>query len=450
MNLDVTYRKDALIGAVGPSVWAKLGPEKWFDAYRLVAANARGYTPPFVVDLQIQAGDLERFTTTAITLTPQFLSIANDELKDYKFIIYRPVEPIEGFPMDRFVANDISFRRYEDKKIFRDVFNGVLPIPEYETIDLDEFLQLPPAQILESYSQRLGSPFVLQDSSGGGGRSTFIISTIQDIERAIAILELERQGTHAVISRFKRGIERSMQVFVSDQHIVRGPLQQQLVRNDELLDPFGRGGMFFCGGRLVTGWSDALEQQLDTIVTKAADALRASGYRGIFGIDFIVTEDETIYTIEINARTTGLLPLLNEQSVAVPPYLLHILELAEEQYSLTSNAAVDWRVKTDGPGSFVILFNTTGEKAYLSPEITTGNYTFTNGKLEKLDDQARWNPDADVMLQLFAAEDFPSKPNLKLTNIFLKDEGFDDNGKLSHTAHEVVQYLKEHVVTIAP
>lgn len=448
MNLDVTYRKDALIGAVGPSVWAKLGPEKWFDAYRLVAANARGYTPPFVVDLGIHAGDLERFTTTAITLSPEFLSVANNELQDYKFIIYRPVEPIEGFPMDRFIANDISYRRYEDKKIFRDVFHDILPIPEYETVDLDAFLALPASEIFATYGEKLGYPFVLQDSSGGGGRSTFIISTVADVERAVSILKLERQGTHAVISSFKKGIERSMQVFVSDERVVRGPLQQQLVRNAELLDPLGRGGMFFCGGRLVTDWSDTLERQLDEIITKAATVLRASGYKGMFGIDFIVTEDETIYAIEINARTTGLLPLLNEQNVSVPPYLLHVLELANEHYTIPSDTTVNWRAKTDGPGSFVVLFNTTGKKAYLKPEITTGNYTFKEGVLTKLDDQARWNPEADVMLQLFAAEDFPSKPNLKLTNIFLKDEGFDDNGTLSPAAHEIVQYLKNHVVTV--
>jgi len=449
MKPKIQYDTTIHLAAVGPSVWAKLGPERWFDTYKIAVADKREYEAPFVIDLGIKASDIGEFTTQKIIDTDEFKAVALNELRDYKFIVYRPIDPPNYLSADRFVAQDLSFSRYEDKKFFRETFAGKVPIPRHIFVDLDTFLNSSGGDNYEAYCEQFGPRFVVQDNIAGGGRGTYIISSDADMETCIRTLTLERKGTHIVISEFITGIERSIQVFVSADHTVKGPLQQQLVRNPDLLDPNGRGGVFFCGGRFVFDASPKVRQQVDMIVETISQTLKTAGYRGVFGTDFLVDENENVYAIEVNARTTGLLPLLNEQQAELPLYLLHILELTKQPYEIeveSNEAILEPYTKPTGPRSFVTVFNTTGQHAYLTDKITTGNYTYSDGVLQKLDSEARWNPDADCMIQLFCTESFPARPNLKFCNVFLKEDGFDSQGVLTETAREIAKYVKSQAI----
>lgn len=419
----IHYNTTMKLAAVGPSVWAKLGPEKWFDDYKIAVADKREYDAPFVIDLGIKQADIGEFTTQKVIDTKEFMSVATSQLADYKFIVYRPVEPPAYLSPERFVAQDLSFSRFEDKKVFRETFADTVRVPRHTFVDLDLILTTSRAELYETYSREFGSKFVLQDNIAGGGKGTFIITSEGDMQACIDTLTRERKGTHAVISEFVQGIERSIQVFISATHVVKGPLQQQLVRNPDLLDPYGRGGVFFCGGRFVFDASNKIKEQVDNIIDTISSRLKKVGYRGVFGVDFLVDDDEVVYAIEVNARTTGLLPLINEQDVDLPLYLLHILELTKEPYEFDSSivgSVLAPYIEPTGPRSFVTVFNTTGQHAYLSDDITTGNYKIVDGTLKKMDSYARWNPDADCMIQLFCTDTFPARPNLKFCNVFLK------------------------------
>lgn len=449
MKPKIHYDTTMHLAAVGPSVWAKLGPEKWFDTYKIAVADTRDYAAPFVIDLGIKPSDIGEFTTQKIIDTDEFKAVALSQLADYKFIVYRPIDPPVYLSADRFIAQDLSFSRFEDKKVFRETFIGKIPIPRHIFMDLDIMLDTSSDDSYERYSQQFGPRFVVQDNIAGGGRGTYIISSADDMEACIRTLAVERKGTHVVISEFITGIERSMQVFVSADHIVKGPLQQQLVRNPELLDPHGRGGVFFCGGRFVFDASSKIKAQVDAITATISETLKAVGYRGVFGTDFLVDDKENVYAIEVNARTTGLLPLLNEQQVDLPLYLLHILELTKQPYQI--DADVDGTMlapytEPTGPHSFMTVFNTTGQHAYLTNTITTGNYSYRDGILVKLDGSARWNPEADCMIQLFCTESFPARPNLKFCNVFLKGDGFDSEGVLTETASEIARFIKTQAI----
>src|SRR5690606_38484837 len=134
----------------------------------------------------------------------------------------------------------------------------------------------------------------------------------------------------------------------------------------------------------------------------------------------------------INARTTGILPLLNEQTTAVPLYLLHILELTGEPYEVMPGE--NDLTPQSGPQSFLVLFNQSERPACFDDTIRTGNYRLTADGIEQIDGSARWTPGADFMLQLFCAPEFPSASNLKLCNIFLPYVAYDDHGNLSDEA----------------
>lgn len=445
-DIAIRYDKSARIGAVGPSVWAKLGPEDWFTDYKIVVANAREYNRPFVVDLGLNVDDFERATTEEIVATSRFISVANKELPEYRFIAYKAIDIPEGMKRKRFITNDSQFTRFEDKKFFRQTFTGRLPIPEYEVVSYSDLVRHTPDELFAIYTARFGSPLVIQDSLGGGGRGTHIIRTVDDMERALAILDQERKSEEMIISRFVAGKERSIQVCVTKDGVYKGFLQQQLIRNPELLNSLGRGGMFFCGGKFLSYESTAIEAQITAAVDVAAEELRQAGYRGIFGIDFLLDESGKIWTIEINARTTGLLPLLNEQDSRVPLYLLHILELAGVDYEIESLHSNESTIT--GPQSFVVLFNQQNERAYFDQTIKTGNYAWRNNELVRINEEGRWCEGADCMVQLFASKDYRAKPNLKLCNVFLRGEGFNDAGELDAQAREIIAYLKNRVVVV--
>lgn len=446
MNLKLRYNKDAHIGAVGPSVWAKLGPEDWFSNYVVACANARNYDEPFVIDLRIGSEQADKLTTQNIVNTKEFQDYANTKLGEYRFIVYKPIHTPPQMTDDRFIANPVSFSIFEDKHEFRRLFADKIPIPDYVVVSFDNFFGEQPGQLFAQYTKQFGSKFVVQDNLWGGGQGTFIVESAEDLRRAYTILQAEKKGQYAIISKYIQGIERSVQVFVSASHTIPGPLQQQLVRNSELLNPEGRGGMYFCGGRFIQGTSPAIKTHIEKITAIIAESMKQAGYKGIFGVDFLVDRAENVYVLEVNARTTGLLPLLNEQQSELPLYLLHILELANEPYELETTSAET--PVTTGPQSFVVLFNMAEDNVILDESITTGNYQLTGNSLVKLDSKARWNADADVMLQLFCAPDFPSKPNLKVCNIFMQDEGFDDTGQLTQKSQNIIKIIKEHIIPV--
>lgn len=444
-----TYNKDAYIAAIGPSVWAKLGPEKWFDNYVIAVDNSRGYNADYVIDLDIRTSNGRALTTQKIIDTQIFADIAQSDLEGYKFLVYKPVTKPTSLNEDRFISNNERLGKYEDKKVFRDIFNGHIQIPRHTIMSLTDFVAIDTDTWYDSTTAQLGTPLVIQDNLNSGGRGTFIVSSKQGLQDAIKVLSHEKVGTHVIVSEFIQAMERSIQICIGRESITVGPLQQQLVRNPELLNPESRGGVFFCGGKLLFNIDTALQAQIDSIVQSVSDVLRADGYKGIFGLDLLVDASGTVNVIEINARTTGILPLLNEQATSLPLYLVHILELLGESYELPQHdaaAIMKPYEELSGPQSFVILFNTTHGPAYLDNSIQTGNYTFQAGALQRIDTQPRWNPQADVMVQCIATKEYPSRPNLKLCNIFLKHTGFDDNGALTDEARTIIDTFKKHVV----
>ncbi len=439
MDIHITYDKKLLFGGIKPTPWAQLGPEKWFDQYVVVTGNSRGFTADFVRNLNLSP----LATTSGIINTPEFEELASGKLADYRFITYKPMTPPVSIHANRFVAQNSSYKRFEDKKIFRDIFADSLPIPRFFVIPTDDFLSRMADEVFTSYSKLLGQKFVVQDNRNSAGRGTFIVGAESDVSRCQETLVREQKGTHIVISEYIDGIERSMQVFVSKADVVKGPLQQQLVRNPLLLDPDKRGGIYFCGGQLITQYSKKVNSQIEIIIATASDTLRREGYAGIFGVDFIVDVNENVYILEINARPTALLPLLNQQSMPLPLYLLHMLELSGESYTITKHNNSPIR----GPRTLLVLSNTTNAPVTVDQPATTGNYQFKDGSIKKLDENAEWNEQADFMLQVFSSPAYPVAPHAKLANIFLAKRGFDDQGTLNERAITIIEYVRSHSIS---
>src|SRR5690606_27383373 len=123
---------------------------------------------------------------------------------------------------------------YENKDAFRSIFEDILPIPAYRRLAIDSMLRSVPSDLYNEYASLFGATFVIQDSNNGGGRGTFIIKSPADILKSQNILRQEKRSEMLIVSQFIKGIERSIQVCITAEGAVTGPLQQQLVRNPDL------------------------------------------------------------------------------------------------------------------------------------------------------------------------------------------------------------------------
>jgi len=94
------------------------------------------------------------------------------------------------------------------------------------------------------------------------------------------------------------------------------------------------------------------------------------------------------------------------------------------------------------------MFNKEAGSVYFDEQITTGNYRMEESSLERMDEKARWNKDADVMLQLLCSQNDPAKPNTKVCNIFLRSEGFNNRGELDEYTEKIIEKLRSKLKVV--
>lgn len=183
---------------------------------------------------------------------------------------------------------------------------------------------------LRRLAGHLGPDLVVQLPFGDSGQTTFFISEQSDYARHAAAIEA---APEVKIMRRIRCRSAAIEACVTRHGVAVGPLATELCGFPELT-PY-RGG--WCGNEVGADLFDP------AIVDAAADTTRrfgrrlaATGYRGVFGIDFLLDEDSgELFLGELNPRITGLTPLTTQVAGdldSVPLLLLHILEWFDVDY----------------------------------------------------------------------------------------------------------------------
>lgn len=172
---------------------------------------------------------------------------------------------------------------------------------------------------------QLGNSFVIQLDRAHTGSGTFFISATEDWEefsknyngntiKATELIEGEAYTINACIT--KKG------TFISG-------LQYQITGYSELTPGRGStvGNDWSYGSSQLAAYNTKLQQTVNQI----AEIMKDKGYKGLFGIDFIIN-DKGIFVIEINARQTANIPMqtrLELQADLVPLSLLHLAEFLD-------------------------------------------------------------------------------------------------------------------------
>jgi hypothetical protein len=382
--MKIRFDHNLKVAGIGLVPWTRLGPEQWLANYKI--ASLYGWdmgvdAKPDVLALSDSGSVpvLDKQNTANLLKTQEFQSILEDDLAGYAFLPYKHAVIPPALAHRKFLMVDGTFTaQFENKAWFREHFSDKLNFPKFTVYNRRE---LQPSE--ESFDAvRAGrEAFVLQDEQIGGGKGTFIIHSFADWQWALEGLAKISQHERVVVSSLVQAPrERTIQACVTKQGVFTGPLQRQFVAHPLLANLRVVDGDKFCGVQILReDQGTELHRQATEVAQAVGAFLAEAGYRGIFGVDFLLDENDELYVLEVNPRITGVTPLLATMfgdDTGLPFYLLHILELGEFDYEI-----IDREVTFDKDGALLVLHSPHDEALRIDTMPQSGTYELRNDQL---------------------------------------------------------------------
>lgn len=291
----------------------------------------------------------------------------------------------------RVAANHWSFGKklFENKSQFRAILKKLnLPFVPGEQIDSLKTL----IAKKKVYLNRYGPVSVIQHPTRGGGRGTFFIRNEKDWREMTEMLA-EEPPTSLIISHFIEGPSPSATGCVLPHGIVSTNLQLQILDAPVCYNfKTKKGNGRFCGH----DWTNSAllppqaQQQAHLIMERVGVYLAAKGYRGIFGIDFVLDKnDQTLYPVELNARLLGSFPTLTmvqQLNNEAPIFALHSLSFLDDNINKLLGElnleALNSIMRRNKQGGQLILHNKEGSFCRNKAELKPGVYILKRNNLK--------------------------------------------------------------------
>ena len=145
---------------------------------------------------------------------------------------------------------------------------------------------------------------VLQSNNGGGGIGTFVI-TKQNRDEILATLNPIKK--YLLSSYIDNNVSVNTHIFISDKQTVLSPASVQIIElhGNQLCY---RGADYFAFNAVAPTSKNAVKNYSLQI----ANLLRARGYRGVAGLDFLIDNKGNVYCTEINPRMQASSVLLDK------------------------------------------------------------------------------------------------------------------------------------------
>ncbi len=332
---------------VGVSVQAfgRIGLEDVFPSFSIACLKyseelekmRRDNIPVFCLE-ELLEGKLEgkRNTTTVLKnkFSQKFLKENTPGSQKPILVLYRSSREVERlakkFKWILAVNKQALYKKLENKIFFKNLI---------ELLDIRKIpAEVKPLGRLVYKKLTLKYPegFVIQIPSSGGGKGTFFINSEKDFKNCVTEIKKNTSLSSLskiIVTEFIQGYSPSITGCVTEAGILQLPPQIQLIDIKELCLHKKNNGTF-CGH----DWSEAKKikkqtaREMYVITEKVGNFLKKEGFRGIFGVDFLVSEkDNSVFPIEINPRLLGTFPvstLIQLKSKEIPLIAFHVLEFA--------------------------------------------------------------------------------------------------------------------------
>ncbi len=450
--MKIQYDKNLKIAGVSIQPWARVGPEQWFDNYKIASLSGwnmhsqsieRMNNSIFVRD-QCEKPYVGELTTQALLQDPIFQDMLIAHLPDYHILTYKPFvipERLKQSSLQFLPSNDIYVlaQKVENKSWFRRIF-------------AERFCNIPPHRIYPWREMRLNeeyfsnlcngrSKIVLQDAILGGGKGSFIVDSFESFCSAINTMQnTNGLAGEAVVSDYiTDGCDWSVQGIVTRYGIFIGPVQRQIIADQNLSNTSIPGAEKFCGVEILA--DDQYTWQSNQLTKDAhiiGQELYDRGYRGIFGVDSLVT-DKTVYIIEVNARITGATPLLTmsyNSEKHIPFYLLHILELTNADYTIEDSS-----YSNDYNDCALMVLHQRDGKTCVANSPRSGLY---NEKMQIIDDVMSFDGSSmkQIFVQDYTRNERPIEPGSRLASIFTNFRVMDQVDALTRESRNIINIIE--------
>jgi hypothetical protein len=380
----IEYNKSTPIGVVSTDPYNFLIYDKLFDDFRILTEVRQDW----LLDLPLKGsvswlGKSKTYGTDLkkVLSSKKFVEYFRNDRKR-KFVMYAPIDPPYRInPLAYLMNSPTIAHAYENKRYFRDEFADLIRMPEYEIRYMSE---LDRAASYKELQQKYGE-FMLQDEESSGSKGTYAIKSLDDYVDAVKSLKKYSRGRTIVVSKFVHGETSSIQVCITKYGIFSGGIQKQLIDSKHLGNSQLEGSNKWEGGEVGGEYPDIVYHQTQEMAAVVGSELASHGYKGIFGLDLIITPDNEVYAIEINARLTGYSHVISDLQMKngkIPFMLLHALELGNYDYTVTDSEALPSNNRYKKPASLMIMNNPLDEDLVLKHYIRPGIYRQVGNKVE--------------------------------------------------------------------
>ncbi|HET8991789.1 MAG TPA: ATP-grasp domain-containing protein [Candidatus Saccharimonadales bacterium] len=436
--MTVIYDHDLKIAGLSLIPLSRSGPQQWFHNYKIISLE--NWDEGQKADV-ISVWDKNTFPVhrlKSLLDSNKFRELLLSQFMDYDLFIGKPQRiPRWLIPHQLLMLDNRLARQIENKVFVREIFADDLPFPQYEIHSLDSLRSSAFEKIMNGRST-----VVVQAENSSSSKGTFVVSskvTFQNVVKHLKRLSCAR----VVVSSFINNAEEfSMQACVTRYGVILGPLQRQLLSNPILCNPDLRGTEKFCGGLI-----DRDDQNSEVAITCRAltdsvgRSLRKMGYQGIYGIDFLYDHSK-LYTLEINARPTGLTPLLT--GVNVPLLLLHMLELGKYEYKINGK---DYDLN-ESAGLF-ILHSKSGLKRKLCATPPSGTYKLDgeNLQMKSLSTNLYELNEQEFVLENYCLPGGTVLPGGRLVRLMFKGKTIDKSEKvLYNEIQQTIRTVEKNII----
>lgn len=277
--------------------------------------------------------------------------------------------------------------KFEDKNYFRQTLTriGIKTIPN-ETLSFEKFSK----QQYNYFQKKYTDKFVVQITNykKGAGKGTIFINSKKDFiifRKKIANRQYNNIKIEFLnIASFVEGMPLGINGCATKFGILFSPARLMAIDIKEVQNlKYGHG--MFCGN----DWNLAKvnkhnKEKIKKIVEIFGKYIYRSGYRGIFGLDFIFNrKNNEVYPIECNPRFTGNFPVDSMVDIDnnIPSLdIFHILEFFKLDYKIEIdklNQNLDYNKQL----SHLTMSNIKECQVKIKNNIKAGIYKLINGKL---------------------------------------------------------------------
>lgn len=227
--------------------------------------------------------------------------------------------------------------------------------------------------------------FVVQFGGGFAGNATFFIKNIAEYAKFFSnslAKAANKQPLLVKVSKFIKGTPVTVNACIAANKVIAGKPCYQITGAKECTNNIGTT----CGndwGSLAIS-SEALKE-IKNIAEKIGKYIKGRGYKGIFGLDFVVdSENENVYLIEINPRMVASVPFYTKLEIKygqIPMLAHHILEFLGA--GRPKGAQAPCRASNMQPirGAQLVIRNKERVKCRIAGNLKSGAYILKNGKL---------------------------------------------------------------------